>query len=104
MVRGKFMKKMLLLLATLIVSNKSMSETKMKNEITDSFTDIVKDFQEEDKEIVIQFVRHSAMYKMQKTNPRYEELKTKLEKLKKDEKKARIIAIVPKMEIKDITE
>ena len=98
------MKKILLLFATLIVSNKSMSENKIKNEITDSFTDIVKEIQEDDKELVIQFIRHSAMYKMLKSNPRYEELKIRLEKLKKDEKKARIIAVIPMMEIKDITE
>jgi hypothetical protein len=98
------MKKMLLIFATLIVSNKSISESKIKNEMTDSFTDIIKDIQEEDKEITVHFFRHSSIYKMLKSNPRYEELKIKLEKLKKDEKKVRIIAIIPAMEIKDITE
>jgi hypothetical protein len=81
-----------------------MSESFSQNEITDSFTDTVKSIQEEDKVMIIQFVRHTATYKMLKSNPRYEELKTKLEKLKKDEKKVRIVAVIPMMEIKDITE
>jgi hypothetical protein len=35
---------------------------------------------------------------------RYEELKTKLEKLKKEEKKVKVVAILPMMEIKDLNE
>ncbi|MDD4974155.1 MAG: hypothetical protein PHY93_07370 [Bacteriovorax sp.] len=98
------MKKILLVLATLLVSSSTIADTKMKNEITDSFTDKVKAIKEDEKEIVVQFTRHAALYKMAKTNPRYEELKTKLEKLKKEEKEVRVIAIIPMMEIKDITE
>ena len=98
------MKKILLILATLIVSVPTIAETQMKNEITDSFTDKVKNIKEDDKEIVIQFSRHAALYKMTKSNPRYEELKAKLEKLKKDEKKVKVVAVLPMMEIKDIAE
>lgn len=98
------MKKILLILATLMVSSQSIAETQMKNEITDSFTDKVKTIKEDDKEIVVQFTRHSALYKMAKTNPRFEELKTKLEKLKKEEKKVKVVAVLPMMEIKDIAE
>lgn len=98
------MKKILLILATLMVSSQSIAETQMKNEITDSFTDKVKTIKEDDKEIVVQFTRHAALYKMVKTNPRFEELKTKLEKLKKEEKKVKVVAVLPTMEIKDIAE
>jgi hypothetical protein len=44
------------------------------------------------------------LYKMPKNNPRYVELKAKLEKLKKEEKKVKVVAIIPMMEIKDVTE
>lgn len=98
------MKKLLLVLATLLVSEGAMAETHMKNEITDSFTDKVKTIKEEDKQLVVQFARHAALYKMPKDNPRFEELKTKLEKLKKEEKKVKVVAIIPMMEIKDLTE
>lgn len=98
------MKKILLMIATLMVSSAAISETQMKNEITDSFTDKVKSIKEDDKEIVVQFSRHAALYKMPKSNPRFEELKTKLEKLKKEEKKVKIVAVLPMMEIKDIAE
>jgi len=98
------MKKILLILATLMVSAPTMAETSMKNEITDSFTDKVKNIKEDDKEITVQFTRHAAFYKMAKSNPRYEELKSKLEKLKKEEKKVKVVAVLPMMEIKDITE
>ncbi|MBC7539348.1 MAG: hypothetical protein H7281_11045 [Bacteriovorax sp.] len=98
------MKKILLILATLLVSASTIADTKMKNEITDSFTDKVKTIKEDEKEMVVQFARHAALYKMAKTNPRYEELKTKLEKLKKEEKKVKVVAVIPMMEIKDITE
>jgi biopolymer transport protein ExbD len=98
------MKKLLLVLATILVSTPPMAESQMKNEITDSFTDKVKMIREEEKEIVVQFTRHASLYKMPKSNPRYEELKTKLEKLKKEEKKVKVVAILPMMEIKDLNE
>ncbi|MGZ3788044.1 MAG: hypothetical protein ACXVLQ_05940 [Bacteriovorax sp.] len=98
------MKKILLVLATLLVSAPGMAETPMKNEITDSFTDKVKMIKEDDKEIVVHFARHAAIYKMPKSNPRYAEMKMKLEKLKKEEKKVKVVAIIPMMEIKDIAE
>lgn len=98
------MKKILLVLATLLVSSPSMAETNMKNEITDSFTDKVKMINENDQEMIVQFSRHAALYKLPKNNPRYQEVKSKLEKLKKEEKKVKVTAIIPMMEIKDITE
>lgn len=98
------MKKFLLIMATLLLSAPTIADTQMKNEITDSFTDKVKSIKEDEKEIVVQFARHAALYKMPKSNPRFEELKTKLEKLKKEEKKVKVVAVVPMMEIKDVTE
>ncbi len=41
---------------------------------------------------------------MNKSNPHYTKLKAKLEKLKKEEKKVKVIAILPMMKIKDLTE
>lgn len=98
------MKKLILVLATLLVSTPPMAETTMKNEITDSFTDKVKMINENDQEMVVQFSRHAALYKLPKNSPRYAEVKAKLEKLKKEEKKVKVTAIIPMMEIKDITE
>lgn len=98
------MKKILILIATLLVTTPSMAETHMKNEITDSFTDKVKMINENDQEMIVQFVRHAALYKLPKNSPRYQEVKTKLEKLKKEEKKVKVVAIIPMMEIKDVAE
>lgn len=98
------MKKILLVLASLVISSSSFADTKMKNEITDSFTDKVKTIKENEKEMTVQFARHAAIYKIAKSHPRYEELKMKLEKLIKEEKKVKIVAVIPMMEIKDITE
>ena len=98
------MKKLFLVLTALLISLNLIAETKMKNEITDSFTDKIKSINEEEKEIIVEFSRHAALYKMQKTNPRFLELKAKLEVLKKEQKKVKIIATMPMMEIKDITE
>jgi hypothetical protein len=98
------MKKLLLIAATLLASEGAMSIDRTKNEITDSFTDRVKEFQEEDQEIVVHFTRHSSLYKVPKSNPRFLELKSKLEKLKKDEKKVKVVAVLPMMEIRELTE
>lgn len=98
------MKKILLILAALVVSGPAITEAQVKNEITDSFTDKVKNINEDEKEIVVQFARHASSYKMKKSNPRYVELKAKLEKLKKEEKKVKVVATLPMMEIKDIAE
>ncbi len=98
------MKKIFLVLIALLISSNIIAETRMKNEITDTFSDKIKNIKDEDNEIVVQFFRQAAVYKMQKSHPRYGELKAKLELLKKDEKKAKIVATIPKMEIKDITE
>lgn len=97
------MKKILLILATLMSAEPSIAE-RVRNEITDSFTDKVLDLKEDEKEIVVQFARHSSNYKMLKSHPRFEEIKAKLEKLKKEEKKVKVVAVLPMMEIKDITE
>ncbi len=97
------MKKILLILAAMIVSEPILAEG-IKNEITDSFRDSVKSFSEDENEIVVQFTRHSSLYKISKNHPRYEEIRAKLEKLKKEEKKAKVVAVLPKMEIKDIAE
>lgn len=98
------MKKLMIILATLLIHSPSMAETPMKNEITDSFTDKVKKINENDQEMVVQFSRHAALYKLPKSSPHYQEVKAKLEKLKKEEKKVKVTAIIPMMEIKDVTE
>ena len=99
------MKKYLLLITAVLLSTGSLlAETSMKKEITDTFSDKIKNIQENKDELKISFQRHAAFYKMTKSNPKYDELKTKLEKLKKEEKKVKIVAIIPGMEIKDVTE
>lgn len=99
------MKKLLLILATLLISAETATaESHVKNEITDSFTDKVKKIKEGEKEILVQFTQQSSPYRVAKNHPRFEELKAKLEKLKKEEKKVKVVAILPMMEIKDLTE
>ena len=99
------MKKYLLLFTAVILSTGSLlAETTMKKEITDTFSDKIKNIQENKDELKISFQRHAAFYKMPKSNPKYDELKTKLEKLKKEEKKVKIVAVIPAMEIKEVTE
>ena len=98
------MRKLLLVLATILVSSPTVAVEKSPHEITDSFTDKIKALKEDEQEIVVHFARHNSAYKMLKTNPRFLEFKTKLEKLKKEEKKVKILARLPMMEIREITE
>lgn len=98
------MKKLILMLATVLLSTPPMAQTAPKNEITDSFTDKIKMMNETEQEMLVQFSRHPAQYKLPKNGPRYQEVKAKLEKLKKEEKKVKVTAIIPIMEIKDVTE
>jgi hypothetical protein len=96
------MKSILVLMASLLFSDQSIGGSTRKSEITDSFIDIVKSVTEEDKQMTIKFTQHSSIYRIPKDNPNYEELKNMLEKMQKNEKKIKIIAIIPTMEIKEV--
>ncbi len=98
------MNKILLMTLSLLISTLSLAENPMKKEVTDTFSDQIKKYKENENEIIVTFFRHSAIYKIKKTNPKFSELKILIEKLKKDEKKINIIAIIPQMEIKEIKE
>lgn len=96
------MKSILVLMASLLFADQSMGEANRRSEITDSFTDIVKSVTEEDKQMTIKFTQQSTIYRIPKDNPNYEELKSMLEKMQKNEKKIKITAIIPTMEIKEV--
>lgn len=98
------MKKILLILASMVSAQSSFSATKIKNQITDTFSDKVKNIIDDGATILVEFAQHSALYKIAKDNPRYDEVRNTLEKLKNNEKKVKVIAFLPMMEIKDITE
>jgi len=96
------MKSILVIMASILFSGQSMADTDKKSEITDSFVDVVKSVTEEDKEMTIKFSQHAAIYRISKNNPNYAELKSMLEKMQKNEKKIKVIAIIPTMEIKEL--
>lgn len=75
-----------------------------KPELTDSFTDAVKSVSEEDKALVVTFHRHAAIYKVAKADPKFGEIKAKLEKAQKIDQKIKVVAIIPSMTIKEVKE
>ena len=98
------MKSLLVIVASLLFSTQMKAETSGKTELTDSFTDVINTVTEEDKDLVVRFNRHAALYKVGKEHPQFTEIKAKLEKAQKIDQKVKVIAIIPSMTIKTITE
>jgi len=98
------MKSLLVVVASLFFSTHLRAETSGKPELTDSFTDVVKSVSAEGKVLVVKFNRHAAVYKVGFDHPQFTEIKAKLEKAQKIDQKVKVIAIIPSMTIKEITE
>lgn len=96
------MKSILVIMASLLFSGQTMADQNSKGQITDSFVDIVKSVTEEEREVVIRFSQHAAVYRLPKNHPQFAELKKTLEYNHKNEKKIKVVAIIPSMEIKEI--
>ncbi len=96
------MKSLIVIMASLLFSGQTYSGTPGKAEITDSFEDKVKSITDEDKEVTIRFALHAAIYRLPKSHPQFEQLKATLENRLKNEKKIKVVAIIPTMEIKEI--
>lgn len=93
-------------LATIIMlfSFLAFAQGNMNNQSMDSFTDKIRQISNNEKDISVRFAKHAAIYKILKSNPHFEELKTKLEKLKKEKKEVKIVVNMQDMEIKNVTE
>lgn len=98
------MKGLLIVVATLFFSSQTKAESVNKAQLTDSFTDVIKSITEEKKVLIVSFKRHAALYRLDHENPQFAEIKTKLEKAKKVDQKVKVVAIIPSMTIKEITE
>lgn len=96
------MKSLLVVVASLLFSTHLSQETINKSELTDSFTDQVKSVSEEGLDLIVKFHRHSAIYKITKEHPQFDEIKAKLEKAQKVDQKIKVVAIIPSMTIKEI--
>lgn len=98
------MKSLIVIAASLLFSTQMNAETNHRPELTDSFTDVVKSISEENKTLIVKFHRHAAVYKIGLDHPQFAEIKAKLENAKKVDQKVKVVAIIPSMTIKDITQ
>lgn len=98
------MKSLLVVVASLLFSTQLRAEASGKPELTDSFTDVIKSVTQEDKVLMVKFNRHAAIYKVGFDHPQFTEIKAKLEKAQKIDQKVKVVAIIPSMTIKEITE
>lgn len=97
------MKALMLVFASLLLSSPLEADTQ-RPELTDSFTDVIKSVSEEEKALVVTFHRHAAIYKVAKADPKFGEIKAKLEKAQKIDQKIKVVAIIPSMTIKEVKE
>jgi hypothetical protein len=96
------MRSLIVLMTSLLFSTQMNAQTYNRPELTDSFTDVIKSISEENKALTVKFHRHAAVYRVALDHPQFAEIKAKLEKAKKDDKKVKVVAIIPSMTIKDI--
>lgn len=99
------MKSLLVVLASLFIGHQPAyaAETRAL-EITDSFSDLIHWIEEEKDTLIVAFKKHTALYKISKEHPQYSEIKAKIEKAQKSDKKLKVVAIIPSMSIKEIKE
>ncbi|MBC7428691.1 MAG: hypothetical protein H7336_08785 [Bacteriovorax sp.] len=97
------MKSLFVVFASLLFSSHLQAESVQKPELTDSFTDVIKSVSEEGHVLVVKFNRHAAIYKVGKEHPQFAEIKAKLEKAQKIDQKVKVVAIIPSMTIKEIS-
>jgi len=96
------MKSALVILFSILFNTNIMAETNPKKEITDEFSDKVKEVKMVEDHLEVHFNLHAAIYKVRKDNPKFEELKAKLEAKKGS--RIKVTSIIPSMEIKEIKE
>lgn len=70
--------------------------------VTDTFTDKINAIKETPDGIKVAFEIRAAFYKLKKSNPNFVKLKNELEEMQKNNKKIKITALVPSMEIQEI--
>ena len=97
------MKSLIVVFASLLFSSHLQAEGLHKAELTDSFTDAIKSVNEEGQVLIVKFTRHAAIYKVGREHPQFAEIKAKLEKAQKIDQKVKVIAIIPSMTIKEIS-
>ena len=78
------------------VSGQKNSKLKI---ITDTFNDKVRAIKETDEGLELHFELYSAIYKINKLNPNFEQLKKVLEKSKSKNKEIKVVVEIPSMEI-----
>ena len=99
------MKSLLVILASLLIGNHpAYTSEGSALELTDSFSDLINWVEEEKDTLIVAFKKHSALYKISKEHPHYGEIKAKIENAQKNDKKLKVVAIIPSMSIKEIKE
>lgn len=98
------MKSLIVILFSILLSNNILAETKMKPEVTDNFSDRIKDIKNVDGNLEVSFQLHAAIYKISKDNPKFQEISKILESKKGSKDKIKITSSIPSMEIKEVTE
>ena len=99
------MKSLLVVLASILIGSQPAYATEARAlEITDSFSDLINWIEEEKDTLIVAFKKHTALYRISKEHPQYSEIKAKIEKAQKSDKKLKVVAIIPSMSIKEIKE
>ncbi len=91
-----------ILFAILFNTNIMAESNNNKKEITDQFSDKIKEVKMVDDYLEVHFSLHAAIYKVRKDNPKFEELKAKLEAKKGS--RIKVTSVIPSMEIREIKE
>ena len=91
----------LLIILVLIFSSTIIAEEKMKK-VLDKFNDKVKMVKETEEGVRLHFETHAAFYKVNKSNPSFEQLKNKIKKSMSEKKEISVVAEIPSMEITSI--
>lgn len=96
------MKSGLVILFAILFNTSVMADSNNKKEITDQFSDKIKEVKMVDDYLEVHFSLHAAIYKVRKDNPKFEELKAKLEAKKGS--RIKVTSVIPSMEIREIKE
>lgn len=98
------MKKIIVLLASIIYAMQLNANDTRIQEVNNSFEDKIMDIKIVDGITEVSFERYAVIYKLDKKNKHYTQLLNKLNELKKIKKKAKITVTIPSMEIKEVKE
>lgn len=86
------------ILLSLFLISSAFAENKMQK-ISDSFSDKVKMVKETPDGLNLHFELHAAIYKINKKNPNFEQLKKTIEGSQAENKEIKVVAEIPAMEI-----